>query len=221
MFDFPAKPGDERMMKRFAELSGPLTPDAQQHDTAAYIDFLAGNECVSDGAMGVVGYRVAMLVSGALALVLVDGSDWFPALGWHRTYLAMAALMGIGVIGTVWGREPAAVPAPRTLRAAVADPFREFFTRPGALWLLALIVLYKLGDAFAGSLTTAFLLRGAEFSLGDVGKVYKVVGFTTTIVGVVRHVRNRTLEARSRVEVYWPASQRPSSMTTAARSRPG
>jgi len=56
MFDFPAKPGDERMMKRFAELSGPLTPDAQQHDTAAYIDFLAGNECVSDGAMGVVGY---------------------------------------------------------------------------------------------------------------------------------------------------------------------
>ena len=137
------------------------------------------------GAMGVVGYRVAMLVSGALALVLVDGSDWFPALGWHRTYLAMAALMGIGVIGTVWGREPAAVPAPRTLRAAVADPFREFFTRPGALWLLALIVLYKLGDAFAGSLTTAFLLRGAGFSLADVGMVYKVVGLTTTIVGVV------------------------------------
>jgi putative ABC transport system permease protein len=29
-----------------------------------------------------------------------------------------------------------------------------------------------------------------------------------TIIGVVRHVRNRTLEARSRVEVYWPQSQR-------------
>jgi carboxymethylenebutenolidase len=56
MFDFPAKPGDERMMKRFAELSGPLTPDALQRDTAAYIDFLAGDECVNDGAMGVVGY---------------------------------------------------------------------------------------------------------------------------------------------------------------------
>jgi predicted permease len=30
-----------------------------------------------------------------------------------------------------------------------------------------------------------------------------------TVVGVVRHVRNRTLEARSRVEVYWAENQRP------------
>lgn len=37
-----------------------------------------------------------------------------------------------------------------------------------------------------------------------------------TVVGVVRHVRNRTLEARSRVEVYWPADQRPSSGMTLA-----
>jgi predicted permease len=37
-----------------------------------------------------------------------------------------------------------------------------------------------------------------------------------TIVGVVRHVRNRTLEARSRVEVYWPQSQRPASAMTLA-----
>jgi PAT family beta-lactamase induction signal transducer AmpG len=137
------------------------------------------------GAMGVVGYRIAMLVSGALALVLVDGSGWFPALGWHGTYLAMAALMGVGVIAAAWGREPDSDAAPRTLRDAIVDPFREFFTRPGALWLLALIVLYKLGDAFAGSLTTAFLLRGAGFSLADVGAVYKIVGLTTTIAGVI------------------------------------
>jgi putative ABC transport system permease protein len=37
-----------------------------------------------------------------------------------------------------------------------------------------------------------------------------------TVIGVVRHVRNRTLEARSRVEVYWPESQRPSSSMTLA-----
>jgi putative ABC transport system permease protein len=36
----------------------------------------------------------------------------------------------------------------------------------------------------------------------------------TTVVGVVRHVRNRTLEARSRVEVYWPENQRPYSALT-------
>jgi predicted permease len=37
-----------------------------------------------------------------------------------------------------------------------------------------------------------------------------------TVVGVVRHVHNRTLEARSRVEVYWPESQRPSGAMTLA-----
>ena len=65
MFDFPAKPGDERMMKRFAELSGPLTPDALQRDTAAYIDLLAGNECVGAGR----GYG-----SGGLLLHRQNGS---------------------------------------------------------------------------------------------------------------------------------------------------
>ena len=46
-------------------------------------------------------------------------------------------------------------------------------------------MLYKLGDAFAGSLTTAFLLRGAHFSLADVGYVNKGMGLAATIVGAV------------------------------------
>jgi PAT family beta-lactamase induction signal transducer AmpG len=138
------------------------------------------------GALGVVGYRVAMLVSGALALILVAGSGWIPGLGWHGTYLLMAALMGVGMVATLWGREPAlASPAPRTLREAVVEPLREFLTRPGAGWMLLFLVLYKLGDAFAGSLTTAFLLRGAHFSLDDVGYVNKAVGLAATIGGVV------------------------------------
>ncbi|MGB5081039.1 MAG: MFS transporter [Burkholderiales bacterium] len=138
------------------------------------------------GALGVVGYRLAMLASGALALVLVGGSAWLPAMGWHGTYLLMAALMAVGILATLWGPEPAAaLPPPRTLRVAIVDPLREFFSRPGAIWILVLLVLYKLGDAFAGSLTTAFLLRGAGFSLGDVGYVNKAVGLASTIVGVL------------------------------------
>jgi len=67
----------------------------------------------------------------------------------------------------------------------VSEPLREFFSRPKAGWILVLLVLYKLGDAFAGSLTTAFLLRGAGFSLDDVGYVNKAVGLASTIVGVL------------------------------------
>lgn len=137
-------------------------------------------------AFTVVGYRVAMLTSGAAALVLVAGSGFIPAMGWRDTYLLMAALMGLGAIATLWGPEPeTAAPSPRTLDEAVWAPLREFFSRPGAWVLLALIVLYKLGDAFAGSLTTAFLLRGVAFSLDDVGYVNKGMGLAATIFGAL------------------------------------
>ncbi|HXZ54807.1 MAG TPA: MFS transporter [Burkholderiales bacterium] len=148
-------------------------------------DVVAREERGLAGALGVVGYRIAMLVSGALALVLVAGSGFIPALGWRNTYLLMAALMAVGVLAALWGEEPATVQAPRTLREAVVEPFREFFSRPGAIAILALLVLYKFGDAFAGSLTTAFLLRGAGFSLDDVGLVNKAVGLAATIVGAL------------------------------------
>jgi PAT family beta-lactamase induction signal transducer AmpG len=97
----------------------------------------------------------------------------------------MAALMAVGVLASFWGEEPANVNAPRTLRAAVVEPFREFFSRPGAVAFLVLLVLYKLGDAFAGSLTTAFLLRGAGFSLDDVGWANKAIGLAATIAGAL------------------------------------
>ena len=137
-------------------------------------------------ALGVLGYRLAMLTSGALALVLAAGSGWIEPLGWRDTYFLMAAFMAVGVVAALWGVEPVvAAPPPRTLDEAVWAPLREFFSRPGAWLLLALIVLYKLGDAFAGSLTTAFLIRGAGFSVDDVGYVNKGMGLVATIAGVL------------------------------------
>jgi PAT family beta-lactamase induction signal transducer AmpG len=137
-------------------------------------------------AMTVVGYRTAMLTSGALALVLVAGTGWFRALSWQETYFLMAALMALCTLATLWGPEPqVAAPPPRTLEEAVRAPLREFFSRPGVWALLLLIVLYKLGDAFAGALTTAFLLRGMGFGLADVAYVNKVMALIASIVGAV------------------------------------
>ncbi|HEY2629802.1 MAG TPA: MFS transporter [Usitatibacter sp.] len=138
------------------------------------------------GALTVVGYRIAMLVSGALALLLVAGDGWIPALGWRNTYLVMSALMAVGLAGTLAGREPPlAAPPPKDLQEAFVAPLKEFFSRPGAGWLLALLVLYKLSDAFALSLSTPFLLRGMEFSLADVGKVNKGMALIATIAGAI------------------------------------
>lgn len=65
------------------------------------------------------------------------------------------------------------------------DPAREFFSRPRASALLLAIVLYKLGDAFAGALSTTFLIRGAGYSPAEVGLVYKSMGLLSTIVGAL------------------------------------
>ncbi|MGC1678266.1 MAG: dienelactone hydrolase family protein [Candidatus Binataceae bacterium] len=56
MFDFTPKMGEERTMKRFGALAAPMTPEAQERDAAAYVDFLAAHAGVSGGKMGVVGY---------------------------------------------------------------------------------------------------------------------------------------------------------------------
>jgi MFS transporter, PAT family, beta-lactamase induction signal transducer AmpG len=131
-------------------------------------------------AVSVTGYRVAMLVSGALALILSE------YLGWRATYMLMALIMSIGVVAVWLGPEPEDPGSPPTsMKEAVEGPFKEFFSRTGVWSLLALIVLYKLGDAFAGSLTTTFLIRGVNFSVGEVGAINKGMGLASTIIGAL------------------------------------
>lgn len=144
-------------------------------------DVLRKDERGAGAAIKVMGYRLAMIVSGGLALILAD--QW---LGWGYTYMLMGALMLACALATLWAPEPEVLaPPPRSLRQAVAEPLREFFTRRGALAVLLLIVLYKLGDAFAGALSTTFLLRGVGYSPTEVGTVNKIMGIAATVVGAL------------------------------------
>ncbi|HKI69956.1 MAG TPA: dienelactone hydrolase family protein, partial [Verrucomicrobiae bacterium] len=64
LFDFPRRMGEERTMKRFAELMGPLGPEAMERDAAEYVDFMAEQGSVSKGPLAVIGY----CFTGAMAL---------------------------------------------------------------------------------------------------------------------------------------------------------
>ncbi len=162
-------------------LSVALSSASQDIAFDAYrTDLLKSTERGFGAGVSVMGYRVAMLTSGALALLLAD------VLGWKVTYLVMAALMLISVAVTFFSPEPVGqTKAPASLIDAIQGPVRDFFSRPAALWLLLFIVLYKLGDAFAGILSTSFLLRGMGFSLTDVGLVNKGIGVAVTIFGAL------------------------------------
>ncbi|WP_051849416.1 MFS transporter [Thiomonas sp. FB-Cd] len=144
-------------------------------------DLLPPEERGAGAAVAVLGYRLAMLVSGGLAL-------WLAAeyLGWRGMYALMAGLMAVLMLATLFAPPtPGNIKAPRSLTEAVVEPAREFFARRGAVALLVAIVLYKLGDAFAGALSTTFLIRGAGYSPAEVGLVYKTMGIATTIVGAL------------------------------------
>ncbi|HEX7750102.1 MAG TPA: muropeptide transporter [Bordetella sp.] len=144
-------------------------------------DVLHSEERGAGAAVKVLGYRIAMIVSGGLALVLAD--SW---LGWGHMYVLMGVLMLACVAATLWAPEPESpAAAPRNLGLALVEPFREFFSRRGAIGLLLLIVLYKLGDAFAGALSTTFLIRAAGYTATEVGTVNKVLGLAATIVGAL------------------------------------
>jgi len=203
-------------------------------------DLLGERERGAGAAVSVLGYRLAMLVSGGLALILAD--QW---LGWPATYRLMGGLIAVfAVVSLLAPAVPSAegprAPALRELLgfaamlaaglavwfglralpwgaleadrfgrllvlsvsllaafaaaikvarlagfASFTEPWDHFFSRDRAIALLLLIVLYKLGDAFAGSLSTAFLIRGAGFTQTEVGAVNKVFGLIATLVGAL------------------------------------
>lgn len=144
-------------------------------------DVLPAEERGAGAAISVLGYRLGMLVSGGLALWLAD--KW---LGWQGMYWLMAALLVPCIIATLLAPEPSdVIPVPKSLEQAVVAPLKDFFGRNNAWLILLLIVMYKLGDAFAMSLTTTFLIRGVGFDAGQVGMVNKTLGLFATIVGAL------------------------------------
>jgi len=162
------------LMVAFTSASQDIVIDAYR------TDILHEQERGIGAAVFVMGYRIAMLVSGALALVLSDH------IGWRNTYLLMAGVMCVGIISTFLGPEPEEkVVPPHSLLEAVWGPLKNYFSRNSAISLLLLIVLYKLGDAYAGTLTTAFLIRGVGFSVSEVGTINKGLGFASLIVGAI------------------------------------
>jgi PAT family beta-lactamase induction signal transducer AmpG len=159
------------------------------------------------GAMAatyVFGYRVALLVAGAGAFYMAEGQSWSFA------YLAMALLMGVGLLTTLVISEPenSIPPTTRALEAslevamglgrkrtpgerlaawlvdAVVSPFVDFFQRNGrlALVILLLIATYKLSEITMGVMANPFYLD-LGFSKTEIADITKIFGFFMTIIG--------------------------------------
>jgi PAT family beta-lactamase induction signal transducer AmpG len=209
-------------------------------------DVLPANERGLGSSLAVFGYRLAMILSGGIALIWAD--QWG---SWGAVYHVMAGIFVAAAVVSL-------LTLPRVSSASKAldsDPTREilgflallagvlagaflsrwalmatglnpddsnkwirlifvlagivcalplggwaarkvgfetlnrslssYFAQPGAWAFLLLIVLYKLSDAFAGSLTTVFLIKGMAFTQAEVGIVNKIIGIWLTIFGAL------------------------------------
>jgi MFS transporter, PAT family, beta-lactamase induction signal transducer AmpG len=125
------------------------------------------------------GFRTAAMLAGAV-LVLIAAH-----LGWRLAFLMVACLMAATTLGTLWAPEPE-VPGhpPRTLADAVSHPLRALFSQKGAWGFVALVLLYKVGDAFALSLYSAFMIKGVGFSLDELSIAGKVNMTVSSMIGV-------------------------------------
>jgi len=140
-------------------------------------DLLPDRELGFGSALAVNGYRVGMLVAGALAATLAD------RIPWRSVYFVMAAAMAMCVPATILAPDPErpATP-PASLKEAVFQPFVDYFRRPGALQILAFILLFKIGDSLASEMFNPFYLE-IGFTKTTIGVVAKLFGFWATIAG--------------------------------------
>lgn len=142
------------------------------------VDITSTQERGAASAVNVFGYRIAMIVSGTGALILAD--QYFT---WPQTFLLMALLMVGLALFTLITPEPATpIHTPKTLEEAVILPFRDFFSRKGAIMMLLAVILYKFGEAFAFSLSTKFFLD-IGFTKTTIAEVTKFFGLIAAIVG--------------------------------------
>jgi MFS transporter, PAT family, beta-lactamase induction signal transducer AmpG len=131
-------------------------------------------------AVHVNAYKIAALVPGSFALIL---SDHLP---WSTVFVVTAAFMIPGMVMSLVVSEPEVHGTPpKNLRDAIVQPFAEFVRRDGwhgALFVLAFIFLYKLGDTMATTLSTSFFLD-IGYTRTEIGVIAKMTAFGASLAG--------------------------------------
>ncbi|MCF8067607.1 MAG: AmpG family muropeptide MFS transporter [Desulfobacterales bacterium] len=137
---------------------------------------LPDNELGLGSSFFINGYRLGMLLASGGGLIMADHMPF------SIVYLIMAACMIPGIITTLLTPEPdTPFGTPETLTDAVINPLVEYFSREDAIWILAFILMFKVGDTMAGFITTPFYLE-MGFSMTEIGAVVKLFG-TVAVIG--------------------------------------
>lgn len=127
-----------------------------------------------------LGYRLALICAGAGALYIAEFVDW------RSAYLSMAALMSVGLVGTLLAPRLDEGPARKhaSFGAAIIEPLADLFQRKGLMLIpiLALIACFRLPDFVAGVMANPLYID-LGFSKADIANVSKLYGVWIGIFG--------------------------------------
>ena len=184
----------------FSSASQDIVIDAYRRES------LSDNEQTIGASAYVLGYRIGALAAGAGGLILAD------YMTYQMVYALMSLVMIYGVFITIIADEPKQYYKPSSFISAIYNPFIEFFNRhisvniaPDRLTnlrvrtkisrrnildnallvpvlILLFILLYKIGDTMAHSLSTNFYLD-IGFTKTEIGTIVKFFGLFATLIG--------------------------------------
>ncbi|MGD9638633.1 MAG: AmpG family muropeptide MFS transporter [Alphaproteobacteria bacterium] len=151
------------------------------------IEILEETEQGAGSAMVVLGYRIAMLFSGAGALYLAS------FFSWQVVYMVMGCAVLVGIITILLIKEPKYEEKGESIsqkedfliaifRKSIVEPLKDFMQRPKAIWILAFIMVYKLCDTYMGIMANPFYVE-VGFSKETIAKIIQVYGMGATITG--------------------------------------
>lgn len=147
------------------------------------IEYLPSEYYGLGASLASTGYRIGMLMSGGVALVIAQNYGWIVA------YRAMSAALLVGVLAILWSPEPKKTTVTNsTVLDSFMAPVRDLLSRSGIFSFCIFILLFKLGEVFTTAISgivMPFLIQGLGFSLATIGYVNKIWGTLALILGGV------------------------------------
>ncbi len=146
-------------------------------------EILNESERALGNAIAVMGYRIGMIVTGSIVLIIADRLND----NWNLTWLVILPFFIICPLYTLILKETEQSDRPKSFKEAFTVPFIEFFTRKGiatAIIILTIVIVYKLADAIAFSLNTLFFVD-LGFDKTTIALSYKAFSLAATLAGLI------------------------------------
>ena len=135
--------------------------------------------------MYVTGYRIALLVAGAGALIIAE------IFSWKISFISLSALFPLGILLISFcniktnenDQDKAEINYKNFFKDRVIEPFKDFMNKNNWILILIFIALFKWGDALLGVLAQPFMLE-IGFTKSEIATISKLYGLGATLVGL-------------------------------------